>query len=401
MVYDIIREICVWRLKMKKLSVKITAVFFVLLFMFSSVATTSALAAEEGSGSSSSSESALHALVLESEAISVTVRKTIQMTAKVTGVETQPQIFWASSDTSIATVDSNGLVKGVKAGKAIISASATVDGQTLYGEFSINVVTESNFLKDLLEDRQVLSYQYSYVDDYYYTNDKDAWQYNFGFGKIYDFVSPYLLLEYDYIRVFFTYEDKDWMLQMWKGQYGMIFYGGEIGIYNRDHVDDGISEWTFFSCPAEEDWLNMEMTLWHEEIDGTWTREFSREYDKYWWCTGFKNGHLRVEEPADELRLEGRITFKDAEMTQLVVDGLKECGFGVSSTLNGLGIDEIYVDGNDVHFRWQNISEAESTMFIKVNMGALYTLSLMPFWTILAPFVNIFILGCFLVSAIL
>lgn len=400
MVYDIIREICVWRLKMKKLSVKITAVFFVLLFMFSSVATTSALAAEE-SGSSSSSESALHALVLESEAISVTVRKTIQMTAKVTGVETQPKIFWASSDTSIATVDENGLVKGIKAGKAIISATATVDGQTLYGEFSINVVTESNFLKDLLEDRQVLSYQYSYVDDYYYTNDKDAWQYNFGFGKIYDFVSPYLLLEYDYIRVFFTYEDKDWMLQMWKGQYGMIFYGGEIGIYNRDHVDDGISEWTFFSCPAEEDWLNMEMTLWHEEIDGTWTREFTREYEKYWWCTGFKNGHLRVEEPADELRLEGRITFKDAEMTQLVVDGLKECGFGVSSTLNGLGIDEIYVEGNDVHFCWQNISEAESTMFIKVNMGALYTLSLMPFWTILAPFVGIFVLGCFLVSAVL
>lgn len=385
---------------MKKLTVKITAVFFVLLFMFSSIATTTALAAEDGA-ETSSSESNLHALVLESEAISVTVKKTIQMTAKVTGVETQPKIFWASSDTSVATVDTNGLVKGVAAGKAIISATATVDGQTLYGEFAINVVTKTNFLKDLLEDQQVLSYQYSYVDDYYYTNDKEAWQYNFGFGKIYDVVSPYILLEYDYIRVFFTYENKDWMLQMWKGQYGMIFYGGEIGIYNRTHVDDGINEWTFFNCPAEEDWLNMEMTLYHEELDGTWTREFTREYDKYWWCTGFKNGHLRVEEPADELRLEGRITFKDEEMTQLVVDGLKECGFSVSESLSGLGLDEIYVDGNDVHFRWQNISEAESTMFIKVNMGALYTLRLMPFWTILAPFVNIFVLACFLVSAIL
>ena len=57
--------------------------------------------------------------------------------------------------------------------------------------------------------------------------DKKAWQYNFGFGKIYDFVSPYLLLEYDYVRVFFEYEGKDWMIQMWKGNY-FISNGGEV-----------------------------------------------------------------------------------------------------------------------------------------------------------------------------
>ena len=191
------------------------------------------------------------------------------------------------------------------------------------------------------------------------------------------------------------------MLQMWKGQYGMVFYGGEIGIYNRPHADDGISEWTFFNCPAEEDWLNMEMTLWHEEIDGTWTREFTREYDKYWWCTGFKNGHVRQEEPCDELRLEGRITFKDEEMTRLVTDGLKECGFDVSNSKDDIGIDEMYVEGNDVYFCWQDISEAESTMFIKVNMGALAVLSVMPFWPILMPMWSMFGVLVLLVSVIL
>ena len=382
---------------MKKTAVKITSIFFVLMFLFSSLSP-AVYAADE---IADSGDGAGHALVLTSDALTVKIGKTIQIFAKVTNVESQPQIFWASSDVTVAIVDAAGVVKGLGTGKSVISATATVDGETLYGEFVINVVKGNNLLKDLLEDQQILSYQYSYVDDYYYANDKEAWQHNFGFGKIYDLASPYLLLEYDYIRVFFTHAGKDWMLQMWKGQYGMIFYGGEIGIYNREHADDGINEWTFFNCPSEEDWLNMEMTLWHQQLDGTWKREFTREYDKYWWCTGFKNGHLRQEEPANELRLEGRITLLDAEMTNLVAEGLKECGFGVATSKDSIGLDQIHVEGNDIRFRWQNISEAESTMFIKVSFGALSALYLLPIWPMIFPYVGIFAILVLFVSLIL
>lgn len=346
-------------------------------------------------------ESAGHTLVMQSDHLTVARKKTIQMTATVTNVEEQPVIYWASSDESIATVDHNGVVKGVSVGVVTIAAATVVDGEVLSGEFTINVVRQNNFLRNLLEDKQVLSYQYSYVDDYYYTNDKDAWQYNFGFGKIYDFVSPYILLEYDYIRVFFTYENKDWMLQMWKGQYGLVFYGGEVGIYTKEHSDKGIDEWTFFNCPAEEDWINMEMTLWHEDINGNWNREFTREYDKYWWCTGFKNGHLRQEEPADELRLTGRMTFKDAEMTKLVADGLAECGLAKAGSKNAMGVDSIYVDGNDIHFSWQNISEAESTMLIKVSTGILGSLLVLPFAPMILPFVGAYAVLVLLTSGLL
>lgn len=389
---------------MKKIAVRFTSVFLVLMFICTSFVTLFASAEDVTANPDTGvteEESDVHVLVLQSEALDVVQGKTIQMTASVSGVATQPQIFWASLDPEIATVDNNGVVKGVNPGRAVITATTYVDGETLRGEFAISVITTSNFLKDLLVSQQVLSYQYSYVDDYYYTNDKEAWQYNFGFGKIYDFVSPYILLEYDYIRVFFTYENKDWMLQMWKGQYGMVFYGGEIGIYNRPHTDDGLSEWTFFNCPAEKDWLNMEMTLWHEQLDGTWKREFTREYDKYWWCTGFKNGHVRQEEPCDELRLEGRITFKDEEMAKLVTAGLEECGFKASETKDGVGVDEYYSEGSDVYFIWQNISEAESTMFIKVNFGAIAALSVMPFWPIILPFVNMFAMLVLIVSVVL
>ena len=383
-------------MKTTKKTVRFIALVLVLI-MVASVSPLSAAALNK----SVPAESAGHTLVMQSDHLTVARKKTIQMTATVTNVEEQPIIYWASSDESIATVDHNGVVKGVSVGVVTIAAATVVDGEVLSGEFTINVVRQNNFLRNLLEDKQVLSYQYSYVDDYYYTNDKDAWQYNFGFGKIYDFVSPYILLEYDYIRVFFTYENKDWMLQMWKGQYGLVFYGGEVGIYTKEHSDKGIDEWTFFNCPAEEDWINMEMTLWHEDINGNWNREFTREYDKYWWCTGFKNGHLRQEEPADELRLTGRMTFKDAEMTKLVADGLAECGLVKAGSKNAMGVDSIYVDGNDIHFSWQNISEAESTMLIKVSTGILGSLLVLPFAPMILPFVGAYAVLVLLTSGLL
>ena len=383
-------------MKTTKKTVRFIALVLVLI-MVASVSPLSAAALNK----SVPAESTGHTLVMQSDHLTVARKKTIQMTATVTNVEEQPIIYWASSDESIATVDHNGVVKGVSVGVVTIAAATVVDGEVLSGEFTINVVRQNNFLRNLLEDKQVLSYQYSYIDDYYYTNDKDAWQYNFGFGKIYDFVSPYILLEYDYIRVFFTYENKDWMLQMWKGQYGLVFYGGEVGIYTKEHSDKGIDEWTFFNCPAEEDWINMEMTLWHEDINGNWNREFTREYDKYWWCTGFKNGHLRQEEPADELRLTGRMTFKDAEMTKLVADGLAECGLVKAGSKNAMGVDSIYVDGNDIHFSWQNISEAESTMLIKVSTGILGSLLVLPFAPMILPFVGAYAVLVLLTSGLL
>lgn len=385
-------------MKAKNKLCKIVSLFFVLL-MFASALPLNAFATE--AEQQPEEPAAGHALVVTSESLTVAENRKIQMTASVTNVETQPEIIWSSSDENIATVDANGVVRGVNVGRVIIYAKAVIGDETINGEFAISVTTRSSLLKSFLVKRQVLSYKYSYVDDFYYTNDKECWQYNFGFGKIYDIASPYILLEYDYVRVFFTYEDKDWMLQMWKGQYGMVFYGGEIGIYTRKHSEDGVGPWAMYACPAEENWLKMEMTLWHQELNGSWTREFSRDYDYYWWCTGFKNGHLRQQEPADELRLTGRITFKSEEMAKIVADGLTECGFKTNADKDRLGLDEYALEGSDIYFCWQNISEAESTMAIKVGAGFIGSLYLLPFFPLIAPYVGLFALGVMLVSAIL
>lgn len=342
---------------------------------------------------------------ITSEQLTIKVRKTVQMTATIENVDPLPLVAWRSSDSSIASVDGNGLVRGVNPGRATITASIVINGEVYSDSFILNVTTSSHFIKDYLAKQQVLGYQYSYIDDYYYTNDKDCWQYDYGFGPIYDLVAPYILLEYDYVRVFFTYEDKDWMVQLWKGQYGLLFYGSEMGIYNKPHSDNEDNIFTFYNCPPEEDWLGMEMTMYHQNLKGEYVRELSRDYDKYWWCTGFKGGQLRVQEPADELRMTVRITMKDEEMTRLFVDGLKECKFTQAKSKEALAIDQFYVDGCDVYLSWQDINDAENTMALKVIGGAATVWALLPViipaLPMLIPMVGIFGIAMLFLSLVI
>lgn len=53
-------------------------------------------------------------------------------------------ITWSSSNTKIATVDQNGLVKGVKAGNATITASYTIDGQSYEKTCEVTVINNSS-----------------------------------------------------------------------------------------------------------------------------------------------------------------------------------------------------------------------------------------------------------------
>lgn len=314
---------------------------------------------------------AAYEVTVTGESINMRKNSTMQLTAEVKGVTSQPAITWSSSDESIAKVDENGKVRAKGVGRALITASAKVAGQTVEGYYNVNVITGNNFIKSFLEGNQIASYQYSYVDDYYYTNDKDCWQDTFGYARIYDLAAPYIVLEYDYTRVFFEYDNKDFMVQLWKGQYGYVFYGAEIGIYSKKLSDKEPGMLTFFGKADEEYWPEMEMTLYHQKINGEWEREFTRDKDYYWWCTGFKLGHLRDVEPADELRMVASIKFKDVAMAKKFGAGLKDCGLTKVKKLENLENDCYYRKGETVHIRWQDISEAENTMPIKITGAAL------------------------------
>ena len=302
---------------------------------------------------------------ISSRSMNVGLNQTTQVKAEVEGLELQPEITWTTSDSSVATVTSAGVVKGIALGEFEIIATTVVGGETLTAKFPMKVVKNENFVNSYMEKYNILSYQYCYdYCGYYYTNDREAWQKEFGFAKVYDYMAPFVQMKYDYSRVFFTYEDQDFMVQLWKGQY-VLFYGAEIGIYHRDA--DGLKRdpYTLYNAADEKYWLTMDMGVYHQKNEGDAPEDyellFRRPVGKYWWCTGFVPGTPRSTEPSDELRVEADLTFKDSTMATLFADELSNMGFKKAESKDAVEIDGYYQNGATVTISWQNLIENDTT----------------------------------------
>lgn len=202
------------------------------------------------------------------------------------------------------------------------------------------------------DEASLASYMYDPDGNYYYTNDKDCWQYNFGFNEGYDSMAPLGMMIYDTVRTKFVYDNKEYLIQLWKGQYGYAFVGGEVGVYTRAVGSTG----THYSCAREDDWLSMEMAfMWDEYGTGDYRAVFNRPYDKYWWCTGFVVG-FDGDENRHQFRLVTHITFESVEMANLFCEAFEANGFRRVQSLNSSNIDCFVQVGADVGFVWQNIT---------------------------------------------
>lgn len=190
-----------------------------------------------------------------------------------------------------------------------------------------------------LFDEGLAGYQYSPDGNYYYTS-VDPWQRAIGYGEIYDVLSPFAIFYLDTFRCKFNYDDKDWCVQFWKGQYGMIFIGTEIGVYTKDPSRDA----EYYDCASNEDALWMTCTAYRdgEEI-------YTRDYAKYWWCTGFVPGRLDKMSDRSEITLNSRVTMKDKEMSALFCDELEANGFTKAKTKEYM---TYFVKGLDVYIYW-------------------------------------------------
>lgn len=203
---------------------------------------------------------------------------------------------------------------------------------------------------------KIASYKYDPEGNYYYTDDKACWQSNFGFNEAYDRLAVVGVIYYDTVRTKFTYGGKEWLIQIWKGQYGYYFVGGEVGVYTRPIGKKG----TGYSCAAKEDWLKMEMTfLWDETKTGNYESELTRPYTEYWWCTGFVVGFEADESlvTREQFRLISHITFKDTEMANAFCKAFEANGFKRVAKLNNNVKDTFVQVGPDVAFVWQSINQ--------------------------------------------
>ena len=174
-----------------------------------------------------------------------------------------------------------------------------------------------------------LSYMFDPDGDYYFTKD-DPWQRNFGFNEMYDVGAPFIVFYYDTMRCKFNYDHKDWLIQFWKGQYGFVFLGAEIGVYNKPETRKA----EHFDCASDEDSLMMSMTFYRKGKE-----LLTRDYARYWWCTGFVPGKLDQFSDRSELSIKCRITMKDYKMLIGMAGALKENGMELNKDYTTSGLD--------------------------------------------------------------
>lgn len=200
--------------------------------------------------------------------------------------------------------------------------------------------------KALKKEADTLGFLWDPIEEVFYSSN-DPWQRNFGYNELYDFAAQFIVIYYDTIRVKFNYGGYDWLVQFWKGQYGFILIGAEVGVYykpegsNLEHYlskDDSMRLKVGYTCYDKDEVI------------------FSRKYQDTWWLTGFVEGKLDFFNDRSEMAMDIRITLKNSEMRDSFVGGLKKCGFK-NGAANRSEPDTFYTYGNDVYIFWQKVSQ--------------------------------------------
>lgn len=145
---------------------------------------------------------------------------------------------------------------------------------------------------------------------------EDGWNRAFGFCELYDHLSPLVNYEYETIRVKFNYDDKDWLIQLWKGRY-IVAMGGEIGVYYKPETR--LIE--FYDCADDDHLLPISMRLSMGRC-----LLFERELQDTWWQSG-----VRILTPIVKpsmLTMQSTIVFPNDEMRQAFVTALDELEAG-------------------------------------------------------------------------
>lgn len=173
-------------------------------------------------------------------------------------------------------------------------------------------------LNDLIEP-----FGYSYIlSQDIFTSRIDAWQREFGYCQLYDKAASHFNMIFDCLPVYFDYQKKTWLIELWKGQYG-INTGCEIGVYYADRIlkEDEL-EHTLFQCADEE---NMQKLYFNLYRNG---QNIAHLCKVHWWLTAFSTGCF--SKPSD-LTMRVSVSLHDEDMADAFVRGLIRAGYNRES----------------------------------------------------------------------
>lgn len=183
----------------------------------------------------------------------------------------------------------------------------------------------------------------------------DAWQYDYGYCRVYDEFAAPLSMIFDCDPIYFNYNNKKWLIEFWKGQYG-ICTGFEVGVYAAEKTiynEIMSNEDIFYEKISPEEFLDISIVA---KKNGEVI--FQRK-DKHWWLTGFILGEF--SEP-NELSAEITITLINEEMRNAFIQGLIYAGYHDEEIKIKENSVEIFFDKPKTEQPYSNIKALNYTM---------------------------------------
>ena len=172
----------------------------------------------------------------------------------------------------------------------------------------------------------------------------DAWQREIGYTALFDRAAASFNMVFDYLPVYFTWQERTWLIEFWKGQYG-INTGAEIGVYHADRVLlPGEYSTAVFDAASDHEMLLMSFGLvkGHDRM-----AELSK---RTWGLTAFCMG--RFSKP-EQLCLKAAIRFPDRDMMHSFLNALYETGVDRNDvSVCGCELQICFCGPQERHYGW-------------------------------------------------
>lgn len=147
-----------------------------------------------------------------------------------------------------------------------------------------------------------------------------------GYTILYDLLAEYtsVFLDFNTERFYFNYDDKEWLIQLWKGRY-IVANGGEVGVYNRPESSNGL----FYNCALDDPLdITLDITRGDDVI-------LHLPKQNTWWASGYKLSDVTYD--YHTFHFVTTITMKDSRMLHAFVQSVAQ-NPNVSYSLNGYNV---------------------------------------------------------------
>ncbi|MDD6464078.1 MAG: DUF4474 domain-containing protein, partial [Clostridiaceae bacterium] len=183
------------------------------------------------------------------------------------------------------------------------------------------------------------------------------------FNKYYDMGAMFVNFYLQTIRAYFTYDNKDWLIELWKGEYAMATVGCEVGFYYREHnqslLENPGADWLLYKSVEDEDAMPVSMKLWQyvKATDETPVMKIDYSKRNCWWAADFETGVLEKHRDQTTLVMVATIDFPTTKMRDLFTEQLDNKGFREGSINAYHNVDRYDVDGRTVTICWRYFNE--------------------------------------------